>query len=348
MNNFMNMNNHMNKAPRNRRSPGSPAVSRVFGMALLCMAACAPLHCGAQDGTIGKLDTEVVVGGQRPAAGFNPMHDRYWLGGYKESFTSEIPEELRNVDALTRARKLRRLVACADAWYYPFSERIENGVKSGIDLDIAQAIASRQGWRVEVVWANTGSFGGIGREFRRGIARGYCDFFTGLVITGDDYQVEKNKLTFTRPYLGLGFVLVAQGKATHVRTLDEIKQQGIKLGVLMFSPMEEYIRRNAIDHELYYQNQRLIDGMVQGEVQAAMLWSGALATLKRDYQAEFSMVPGYVPPKGQRWNGAWAIPKKEPELKRFLDEQFEALLKDGEIKRIVESYGMPFYPPFDD
>jgi ABC-type amino acid transport substrate-binding protein len=274
------------------------------------------------------------------------MHDRYWLGGYKESFTSEIPEELRNVDALTRATKLKRLVACADAWFYPFSERVENGA-SGIDLDIARAIASRQGWRVEVVWANTGSFAGIGREFRRGIDKGYCDFFTGLVITGDDDLVEKHKLTFTRPYLGLGFVLVVQGNAVHVRTLDEIKREKIKIGVLMFSPMEEYIRANAMDHELYYQNQRLIDGMIQGDVQAAMLWTGALATLKRDYQTTFDMVPGYVPAKGQRWNGAWAIPKKEPELKRFLDEQFEALLKDGEIKRIVESYGMPFYPPFD-
>jgi polar amino acid transport system substrate-binding protein len=241
----------------------------------------------------------------------------------------------------------RRLVACADAWYYPFSERAAQGANVGIDLDILQAIASRQGWRVEVVWANTGSFGGVARELRRGIDKGYCDFFMGLTITGDDDQIERHKLTFTRPYIGLGFVLVVQGNAAHLRTLDEIRKQKIKIGVLMFSPMEEYVRVNGIDHALYYQNQRLIDGMAEGEVQAGMVWTGALATLKRDRKATFDMVPDYVPPKGQRWNGAWAIPKKEPELKRFLDQQFEAMLEDGEIKRIVESYGMPFYPPFD-
>jgi ABC-type amino acid transport substrate-binding protein len=329
----------------NRTAAAITRHAHTVAALLLCMAISVWTQCQA-------VGAQAVESGQQtsadPQAGiFNPMHDRYWLGGYRESFTSEIPDELRNVDALTRARALKRLVACADGWFYPFSQRAAQDVKRGIDMDILQAIASRQGWRVEVVWANTGSFAGIGREFRRGIDKGYCDFFTGLVITGSDDLIEKHKLTFTRPYLGLGFVLVVQGSAANIRTLDEIKQRKLKIGVLMFSPMEEYIRANHIDHELYYQNQRLIDGMINGEVQAAMLWSGALPSLKNEYHANFDMVHGYVPEQGQRWNGAWAVPAKEPELKRFLDEQFQAMLEDGEIKRIVESYGMPFYPPFD-
>lgn len=197
----------------------------MFSIALVSMLS-GSIHCGAQEKPIETLDTAAVVGqpekAKPQAGGFNPMHGRYWLGGYKKSFTSGIPEELRNVEAvtaepvaivhrveasrwplstddnLTRARKLGRLVACADVWYYPFSERIAKGGNSRIDFDILQAIASRQDWRVEVVWANTGSFGGIGREFRRGIDKGYCDFFTGLLVTGNDYLIEKYKLTLTR------------------------------------------------------------------------------------------------------------------------------------------------------
>jgi ABC-type amino acid transport substrate-binding protein len=321
--------------------PVASSRLRILAIALSCLAI-SPAH-SAEDGSTTQTDPP-----KAPAPEvFNPMSDRLWLGGYRESFTSEIPEELKKVDALTRAKQLRRLVACADAWFYPFSQRAVKGTNSGIDLDIVQAIASRQGWRVEVVWANTGSFGGISREFRRGIDKGYCDFFTGLVITGDDSELDKHKLTFTRPYMGLGFVLVVKDRAAHVTSLEDIQRQHIKLGVLMFSPMEDYIRVNNMDHELYYQNERLIEGMAKGEVEAAMLWTGSLATLKRDYAADFHMVPGYVPAPGQRWNGAWAIPKKESELKRFLDEQFELLLAEGEIKRIVERYDMPFYPPFD-
>ena len=47
-----------------------------------------------------------------------------------------------------------------------------------------------------------------------------------------------------------------------------------------------------------------------------------------------------------RWNSAWVVKAKEAELLQFIDAAFEDMLKSGEIKRIVERYGMPFYPPF--
>ena len=31
-----------------------------------------------------------------------------------------------------------------------------------------------------------------------------------------------------------------------------------------------------------------------------------------------------------------------------IDAAFTDMLKSGEIRRIVERYGVPFYPPFDD
>jgi ABC-type amino acid transport substrate-binding protein len=39
------------------------------------------------------------------------------------------------------------------------------------------------------------------------------------------------------------------------------------------------------------------------------------------------------------------IKAKEGELKSFLDEAFEKMLKSGEIRRLCERYGIPFYPP---
>ena len=58
------------------------------------------------------------------------------------------------------------------------------------------------------------------------------------------------------------------------------------------------------------------------------------------------MAPGFVPQPGLRWNSAMAVPAKEAEMKQFLDDAIDQMLKDGEIKRIVESYGVPFYSPF--
>ncbi len=316
-----------------------------------CVVCSEPCHAAQGEG-VRQLDPEVVVGHRKRVKAdpevFSPLHNKLWLAGFKETFPSEIPEELKNVDALTRAKKLGRLVACADAWYYPFSITARSTEPPGIDIEILRAIAARQGWRVEIVWANTGPGAGLDTAFRRTIDKGYCDVFTGLIVTGEDDEVERHKLMFTQPYIGLGFVLVVQAEASGVRSLEDVKRDNIRIGVLMFSPMERYIRVHNIPHELYFQNQRLIDGMIKGEVAAGMMWSGALATLKRDYETDIEMVPGYVPGKDQRWNGVWALPQKETELKQFLDEQFAAMLDSGELQRIVEGYGMPFYPPFQE
>jgi len=54
-----------------------------------------------------------------------------------------------------------------------------------------------------------------------------------------------------------------------------------------------------------------------------------------------------VPAPDMRWNSAWVVKEKETQLKQFIDQAFAEMLKSGEIKRIVERYGMPFYPPFE-
>ena len=93
----------------------------------------------------------------------------------------------------------------------------------------------------------------------------------------------------------------------------------------------------------------MIDALIRREVDAAMLWSGAISQAKLQHpEAEFEMVKGYVPLPEMRWNSAWGVKEKEVELRQFIDEAFAEMLKSGEIRRIVERYGMPFYPPFDD
>jgi ABC-type amino acid transport substrate-binding protein len=86
--------------------------------------------------------------------------------------------------------------------------------------------------------------------------------------------------------------------------------------------------------------------MVKREVDAAMMWSGALAVAKNDFDVEFDVVADFVPQPGQRWNGVWVVKEKETQLRAFLDEELQTMLKQGKIQSIVESYYMPFYEPF--
>jgi ABC-type amino acid transport substrate-binding protein len=329
--------------PAMRRMPSRPGV--LWGLALLC-AAVAALAAEA----VPRLPPVEILGVQPPRKAppgvFDPLNDPRWQAGFRETFPSAIPEELKNVDALTRSRAMGRLVACADGWYYPFSVTAARTEPPGIDIELLNEIARRRGWRVQIVWTNTNSHGGLGRAFGGTIDHGYCDVFLGLVVTGEDDDVEKHKLAFTRPYLGMGFVLAVQGKAAAARRLEDLPALGARLGILMFSPMERYAKAHGIPHEIYFQNDRLIDAMLKNDVDACMIWSGALAKAKKEFEADFDMVPGFVPQADQRWNGAWAVKSSEADYKRFIDESIAELEAEGFVRRVVERYGMPYFPPF--
>ncbi len=330
-----------------------PMRKSLFITKFLVFVAAGSIATFAYSVDVQQLETETVIGKKQkwdpkkthPEV-FDPVNNERWRAGFRESFTTEIPEDLKKVDALTRIRAMKRIVACADGWYYPFSRTAPKSEAPGIDIDILRDIAKRHDWKLDIVWANSGI--SLGYAFSATIDKGYCDFFVGLVHSDENDEVREHHLVFTKPYVGVGFVLAVQGKASKVKTLAEIKAKKLKVGVPMLSPMEEYVRANKMEYELYSQSHGLIDGMVKHEVDAAMMWSGALAVAKNDFDVEFDVVADFVPQPGQRWNGVWVLKEKETQLKAFLDDELQTMLNQGKIQSIVESYYMPFYEPFEN
>jgi ABC-type amino acid transport substrate-binding protein len=248
-------------------------------------------------------------------------------------------------DALTKAKGKGVLTACLDPYNYPFSS---NSLDSpGFDVEVARYIAKRAGLRASYFWADTGTRGGLGRALRQSIQARKCDFFMGIAIGPDSGEEMKEKhLTLTRPYLGLGYVLLVQGKADGATGLKDLK--GVKIGVPMSTPVDAYLFDNGYDRALYLRSREIMKAMAQGEIDAAMVWSPGLAIARNEHpDGKFHMIPGYVPEPGLRWNVAIAVPETETALKQFLDESIADLLQSGEMKKIVEHYQFPFYPPFD-
>ncbi len=333
----------------------SPAGWFVAGALL---AACA-LPAGAQTRPIPELDVEYVIANPRPRVAeigykepeiFDPFTDRLYQGGYRYGGPPvAIPQEAKYLSAIGRVRMMKRILACADAWYYPFSHTALKSEPPGIDIEILSRIAQKNGWEFSIMWANTGVYrGGVNLAFRQTINRGFCDVFLGLVITGDDDHMTKNEMAFTTPYLGVGFVLVHQGKVPKARTLAELKGKGFKIGVPAYSPMYDNAVALGIPVETYFQNNRVIDGLLRKEVDAIMVWGPSIPVANRDKNVELAMSAGFQPEPGQRFNGAWAVKAKETEFKKLLDDAFTEMLANGEIREIVEKYGVPFFPPFPE
>jgi ABC-type amino acid transport substrate-binding protein len=282
---------------------------------------------------------------------FDPLSDRLYQSGYRDYPPTAIPDELKQVDAMTRVQKMGRILACADGWFWPFSRTARKNEPAGIEIEILQTIAKRHGWEVDMSWVNMVTRfgpGAAGGAYGKSIDRGICDIVMGLVITGDDHHMAGHQLAFTHPYMSTGFVLVTQGPAKGLKSLDDTIAGGVKVGVPAYTPMHEYVQAKGIPYLSFFQNYQVINALVRHEVDAAMIWSGAISQARLEHpEAEFEMAKGYVPVPEMRWNNAWVIKEKEVELRQFIDQAFAEMLESGEIQRIVERYGMPFFPPVE-
>ncbi len=293
-----------------------------------------------------SLALGLIVGAMPLSALSQDRNDPLFQSGAREIGASGEDQELKKqgLDALARSKQTGRLTACADGNTYPYST--SDGEPPGFDIEILRAIAAKAGLKPHVVWADTGSRGGLGKALRNSIDKGLCDIFMGLAY-GDDEEIKDHKLTLTKPYLGMGYVLIVQGKAANIKSLEEAKKNKLKVGVSMSTPLDDYLFTNGYDRSVYLQNRRIMEAMNKGEIETGMVWSTAVGEAKKEFpDAKFKVAEGFVPKEGLRFNAAWAVKAKEAAMKQFIEESFEALLKSGEIKKIVESYSIPFYQPF--
>jgi ABC-type amino acid transport substrate-binding protein len=304
-----------------------------------------------------QLEDEYVYGRNRgPTMGyiepevFEPLSDPLYRAGYKNVREIIGRADVAKMHALDRAKELNAILACADGWFWPFSRTSRKNEPDGLEIEILNAIAKKHNWRVALMWVNMSTRfgpGAPGGAYDQSINQGRCDVVLGLTETGDDdHQMKPNKLVYTKPFMSTGFVLVTQGPAKGAKNLDDIKRMGVKVGLPAYSPMSDYADENDIPNETFFQNYRVIDALIRRDVDAGMIWSGAISQAKLTRpEAEFEMAEGYVPEPKLRWNSVWVVKAKETEFKKFIDDAFEEMLESGEIKRIVERYGMPFYPP---
>ena len=248
------------------------------------------------------------------------------------------------VDVLEKSKARGKLIACADPYGFPYASR--NANPPGFDVEILQALAKRGGMELEMYWADTGTRGGMSRALRNSMMKGRCDIFAGVSDSGDD-DILMGQLAFTDPYIGMGYILVVQNKAAGMTSIEEISAAGMKIGVQMSTPIDAYLHEKEIARELYPDNPRVMRGMARGEIDAALVWATVLTNAQRKYpDATFKMAKGYVPVEGQQWDLNYLVRKRDKSLMQFINDGIRELLDNGKIKEIVESYDVPFYPPF--
>lgn len=248
--------------------------------------------------------------------------------------------------ALERLETRNILSVCADPYIYPYSSASSH--PPGFDIEIIQKVAERNGLDLEYVWVDTGTRGGLGRALRNSIVKGQCAVFTGIAIDDDQIdELDEKNLMFTEPYMGLGYLLVVKDSAEGLTGLDDFKDT--KVGVSMATPIDAWLFDEGRPRELYRGNRRVMKGLADGEVEAALVWMTTVSTAIKEFPDQtFAIVDGYDPQLGMRWNLAFAVPKEAPELKKMIDDTIAQIVSDGQAAEIVEGYGLPYFKPFND
>ena len=252
------------------------------------------------------------------------------------------PAQAAETSGQTREKGV--ITVCADPYIYPASAQ---GYPPGYDIEIIRKIAEDGGYRVKHVWVDTGTRGGLGKAIRNSIAKGLCDVFLGIGVNDMNIdELAEKDLVFTDPYIGLAFILVVQGQAANASTLDDLKD--IKIGVPMSTPVDGYLFDNDYKREIYLGNRRVMRGMINGEIDAALIWSPNLAKAKKEYpDNEFVVAAGWKPHPDLRWNVAMVVPAAQTDLMQYLNDSIHSLTESGYMRRIVERYGAHYFSPFE-
>jgi len=248
-------------------------------------------------------------------------------------------------DALDHIEDRGVITICADPYNWPHSSSTD--YPRGSDVEIFSQIAANKGWRTEIYWSNTGTRGGLGRALRNSIAKGRSQVFAGIAIHPAKVdEIGEKGLIFSSPYLGLAYIPVVDPELANTATLEDIAKH-TDIGVAMSTAMDGYLIDNGIERELYLGNRRVLDGLRNRETKAAMVWAPALAIERRRHkESNFTLVEGFEPIVGLRWNVGAAIPGSETRLIELVNAELADMLADGTIESIVTSYQIPYYAPF--
>lgn len=149
-----------------------------------------------------------------------------------------------------------KLTTCTNLPYEPF--QFKDGDKVvGFDVDIVDLAAKKLGLTQEIVDID---FAVI--KSGAAMATNKCDVAAaGMTIT----EERKANIDFSEPYFDATQALLAK-KGTGVKTLDEVKAKGLKLGAQASTTGLDYVKEKGLDPKEFADSPKELLGLQSGQV----------------------------------------------------------------------------------
>lgn len=149
-----------------------------------------------------------------------------------------------------------KLTTCTNLPYEPFQFK-EGDKVVGFDVDIVDLAAKKLGLTQEIVDID---FAVI--KSGAAMATNKCDVAAaGMTIT----EERKANIDFSEPYFDATQALLAK-KGTGIKTLDEVKAKGLKLGAQASTTGLDYVKEKGLDPKEFADSPKELLGLQSGQV----------------------------------------------------------------------------------
>lgn len=261
---------------------------------------------------------------------------------YRPPFTGSARRTVP-VDTWKRIQDRGELRIAMDPANLPYSSAKEE--RPGFDVELAKEVAREIGLKLKVEWLDVQRETAIGK-----LLENECDLAFGAAVDPNAVEEEEelaDKVIYSRPYYGTGYLLVVRQKGPRVKSLAELKgEQSRRLGTEAGSVADYNLRQRGYLRSLYRNQLAVLKALDDGTIDYGYLWANVGWMLHTTPEFKLEIVPGYVPE--DHWNIAVAMRKGDAELKRRVDTALEKLVKDGTVAKMLARYHMPHFTPFEE
>ncbi len=234
---------------------------------------------------------------------------------------------------------------CADFDNLPYS----NGKMEGFENKIAELIAADLGKKVKYqFWYDRIGFVRNTLNARR------CDVVMGTVA-GNDMMLT------SKPYYRSGYVFVyKKSSGYNIKDWDAPDLRKAKIGVVGQTPPSRPLndkgllgnsRPYRIMRDLNLPPSFIVDDLVKGEIDVAVLWGPIAGYYAKQAKEELVVVPAPEYEKEnvhgkEQWNISVGVRKKDKDRLAMIEASLER--NKAKIEKILDDYGIPHIPVVDE
>ena len=259
---------------------------------------------------------------------------------YRAPF-SESEKKPVVADSWKRIRETGELVVSMDPANLPYSAA--RGDRPGCDVELAQALARKLNLKLKIDWIDIQRKTALGQ-----LLDGECDLAFGAAIEPgamDDEEEIADRVTYSLPYYGSGYVLVTRKNGPSTKSLGELKgEKSRRIGTEAGSVADYQLRQRGFLRRLFRTQLSVLKSLHDGGIDYAYLWANVGWTLHTSPELDVEIASGYVPE--DHWNMAVAMRQGDEELKQQVDQALLELIQDEVVSRTLASYHVPYFPAF--